>query len=63
MKKNNLTWKIILILMLVIVGAFNTIFIRPEDVGSWKNYVGYAFIISAIVLIISIFFGRNKKNT
>ena len=35
-----------------IVGLINTLLIRPEDIGSWKNYVGYVFlIISAANLI------------
>lgn len=32
-----------------IVGAFNTVLIRPEDVGSWKNYVGWGLIALAVL--------------
>lgn len=41
----------------------NTVLIRPEDVGSWKNYIGYALLIIALFDIVSIFIQlkRNKN--
>lgn len=36
-------------LMFYIVGAFNTILLRPEDEGSWKFYVGLAFLLLAVI--------------
>lgn len=48
-------WPILRTLTFLIVGIFNTLLIRPEDVGTWKNYIGYGLliigIIDAIVLI------------
>ena len=48
-------WPILRILTFLIVGIFNTLLIRPEDVGTWKNYTGYGLLIigifDAIVLI------------
>ena len=56
---------IIIIPCCIIVGLMNTVLLRPEDVGSWKNYAGYLFLILAVVN--SFFFIRNmirakKKN-
>ena len=30
----------------------NTLLIKPEDIGTWKNYVGYALLIIALFDII-----------
>lgn len=38
-------WPIIRLLLFLIVGLMNTVFIRPEEVGTWKNYIGYALLI------------------
>lgn len=46
---NNKTWAIIRTATFIIVGLMNTAFIRLEDIGSWKNYVGYLFLIFAVV--------------
>jgi hypothetical protein len=46
---NKLTWSIIRTAMFILVGLMNTVFIRPEDIGSWKNYVGYLFLLIAVV--------------
>ncbi|MBX3044687.1 MAG: hypothetical protein KIT33_05945 [Candidatus Kapabacteria bacterium] len=42
----------------------NTIFIKPEDVGTWRNYIGYGFLLLAIVntlLIIKHLFIKEKS--
>jgi len=46
---NRLGWSIIRIATFIFVGLMNTVLIRPEDVGSWKNYLGYFFLLMAIV--------------
>lgn len=46
-KKHKTTWTAIRTLLFIIIGLLNTVFIRPEDIGSWKNYAGYAFLIIA----------------
>jgi len=46
-------WTIVRTLLFVIIGLFNTVLIRPEDIGTWKNYLGYAFLL---VAVIDIFF-------
>ncbi|HKI79954.1 MAG TPA: hypothetical protein VKA26_15535 [Ignavibacteriaceae bacterium] len=47
MKKT--TWTIIRTALFLLIGLMNTVFIRPEDIGSWKNYAGYFFMILAIL--------------
>ena len=43
------TWPIIRTLTFLIVGVFNTLLIGPEDVGTWKNYVGYALLLIGVI--------------
>ena len=40
---------IIIIVTSLIVGLMNTVLIRSEEVGSWRNYVGYLFLIIAVI--------------
>ena len=47
MKKK--TWTILRTALFFIIGLMNTVLIRPEDVGSWKNYLGYFFLLLAVV--------------
>ena len=44
----NKTWTIIRTAGFFLIGLMNTAFIRTEDIGSWKNYAGYFFLLSAI---------------
>ena len=55
---------VLIIATTLIVGLMNTVFIRTEDTGSWKNYVGYLFLLLAAVNLF--FFIKNilkKKRT
>lgn len=61
MKNPRLIWTIIRILTFIIVGAFNTILIRPEDIGTWKNYVGYFFLALALYDILSLIIRHRKR--
>lgn len=47
MKKT--TWTIIRTIGFFIIGLMNTVLAKPEDIGTWKNYFGYLFIIIAMV--------------
>jgi len=38
-----------------IIGLMNTVWIRPEDVGSWKNFVGWAILAIAVVDTVLLF--------
>ena len=49
MKSSKTHWAFARTLLLLIVGLLNTVFIRSEDIGTWKNYVGYAVLLLAIV--------------
>jgi len=31
-----------------VIGLFNTVLIRPEDAGTWKHWLGWAFLVLAI---------------
>ena len=47
-QRNKLLPILLILLTTVIVGLMNTVFIRPEDLGTWKNCVGYAFLLIAL---------------
>ena len=47
--KGKTSWTIMRTLLFFIIGLMNTVFIRPEDIGSWKNYVGYLFLLLAVI--------------
>jgi len=63
MKKNRLTNLIIIVVTTLAIGLFNTLFIRPEDVGTWKNFAGYVFLIIAMVNIVILILAIRKRNT
>ena len=63
MKKNRLTNSIIIVVTTLAIGLFNTLFIRPEDAGTWKNVAGYVFLIIALVNILILIFVIRKRNT
>ncbi len=54
-------WRVIRTLTFIVVGLINTVFIRAEDVGSWKNYIGYLLIVLAIYDITAIVMGYLKS--
>ena len=56
-----LIWSIIRTIGFIIIGLFNTAFIRTEDIGSWKNYVGYFFLILAAIDTFVIVKGLLKR--
>jgi len=61
MSRSKLIWNIIRTLTFITVGLFNTVLIRSEDVGTWKNFIGYIFILCAILDIVSLFFKRKRS--
>ena len=57
------SWPVIRMLLFLVVGIFNTVLIRPEDVGTWKNYLGYALLLLGVidaVLLVRKYLNRNK---
>lgn len=63
MNKN--AWTIIRTVLFLIIGLMNTVFIRTEDVGSIKNYLGYLFLlvalIDAIFLIKKLVYAKHES--
>jgi len=61
--KRNLIWTTIRTLTFLIIGLMNTALIKPEDIGTWKNYVGCAFFIVAVfdTIYLSIQLKNEKK--
>ena len=49
MSSTKKSWPLIRMLLFIVIGLFNTVFIRPEDVGGWKNYLGYAFLLMGAI--------------
>jgi hypothetical protein len=52
MTKAKRNWTILNIIIFTVIGLMNTVFLKPEDVGTWKNYVGYGFLLIAIIELI-----------
>ena len=42
-------WHLMRTLLLWILGLGDTVFIRPEDAGSWKYIAGWVFLVLAVV--------------
>jgi len=62
MKKH---WHIIRTAIFYLIGLMNTIFINPENIGSWENYLGYLILILAVVdtiVIIRKYLWNKKGN-
>ena len=49
MKNKKHIWTMIRAIIFLTVGLMNTVFIKYEDIGTWKNYFGYAFLIVALI--------------
>jgi len=62
MKAQKQNWRIVRTLLFVIIGLLNTVFIRPEDIGTWKNYLGYGFLLIAVIDIFFIIKKYLKRN-
>ena len=57
-------WPILRTLTFIIVGLFNTVLIRAEDIGTWKNYLGDVLLIMGVVdaVILMGKYFRDKNN-
>lgn len=53
-------WPLIRILTFIIVGVLNTVLIRPQDLGSLKNYMGYLLLILAATDIVYLLYKKLK---
>ena len=63
MKKIKLLPILLISITTLIVGLMNTVFIKPEDIGSWKNYIGVLFLLIAIVNTVLFAFVIKKSET
>lgn len=48
-------WHLQRTVLLWIIGLLNTALIRPEDVGSWKNVVGWVVLMIAVADSIALY--------
>ena len=64
MKAKKQNWAIPIALLPLIIGLMNTVFIKPEDYGTWKNYAGYGFLLIAAVDIFFLIkqYSKREKN-
>ncbi|MCS5491127.1 hypothetical protein [Algoriphagus limi] len=56
--KQKISWNVIRTILFITIGLMNTVFVKAEDVGSFKNYLGYALLV--LGLIDAFFLIRSK---
>jgi len=61
MSRSKLIWTLIRTLTFIVVGLMNTILIRPEDVGTWKNYIVYFLLLLAVYDIVILIVKSRRK--
>jgi len=54
-------WPIFRTLTFLIVGIMNTLLIRAEEIGTWKNYLGYVFLAFVVLDIVMYLIKKKKK--
>ena len=42
-------WHVLRTVGFWLIGLFNTVLARPENIGTWKNYVGWAILALAVM--------------
>jgi len=67
MKKTKWNWVVIARLTtLLVVGIINTVLIKPENIGTWRNYIGYGCLMVAaayaIILVIKQIRGKKSED-
>jgi hypothetical protein len=48
------------------VGLLYTVFIKAEDIGTWRNYLGYACLFLALINLVQFiryYAGKNRGGT
>lgn len=48
-------WHLQRTLLFWIIGLFNTVLVRPEEIGSWKNILGWVLLGIALVDSIALY--------
>ncbi len=66
MRKGKFFWTIIRTFIFIVAGLMNTVWIRPADIGSWENYLGYVLLLFAaydIAMLIYRFIVKKESIT
>ncbi len=63
MKNKKLLPILLIIVTTLIVGLMNTVLIKPEDIGTWKNYIGMLFLLIATINTVLFLFVIRKSET
>ena len=53
---------ILTILTTLLLGLMNTVFVKPEDEGSWRIYIGCFFLLIAAVNIVFLIIRLRKPS-
>ena len=46
----------------LLLGLMNTVFIKEQDVGTYKNYLGYAFLVFVFLEMLIHFINKYKNH-
>jgi hypothetical protein len=55
------SWSLIRTVMFIVIGLMNTVLIRDEDIGSFKNYLGYLLLMIGAIDFAYILFKYFKN--
>jgi hypothetical protein len=56
-------WTIMRTLLFIVIGILNTVLIRQQEIGTWKNYLGYLLLtVGVIELAIFLIKMLNRFN-
>lgn len=56
-------WGIIRTIIFLVIGIKYTLFVNPELLGTWENYLGYLLLILGVIdsfLLIKKYFWRKR---
>ena len=42
-------WTIMRTLLFIVIGILNTVLIRQQEIGTWKNYLGYLLLTVGVI--------------
>ena len=42
-------WTSIRALLFIVIGILNTVLIRQQEIGTWKNYLGYLLLTVGVI--------------
>ncbi|MCL6097938.1 MAG: hypothetical protein M1391_05120 [Bacteroidetes bacterium] len=58
----NKSWIIFRIVVFVVLGLLYTVFISPEETGTWKYYFGFVLLFIALVDVVRLVRIPKKKD-